>query len=92
MAFAENLDEFFDTTDGAAITATIAGASVKAYFGKPSAEALLVAGDQPTLLVKSTDVASTVRGAAVVVSGVSYTVAKIDPDGTGLSRVTLEKA
>lgn len=92
MAFTEDLDEFLDVDDGFAVTVTIDGATVSAIFSNQSADALDVAGTQPVLTVKSSDVAATARGAAVVVNAVNYTVAKIEPDGTGMSRVILEKA
>ena len=91
MAFAEDLDEFL-STDDFAITVTIGAASVAAIFDNEAADALMAAGTQPVLTVKSSDVSATARGTAVVVNGTNYTVAKIEPDGTGLSRVILEKA
>lgn len=90
MAFTETLAPFF--SDFAATSCTIGGASVAAIFSNQSADALQVAGTQPVLTVKSSDVSATARGTAVVVNGTNYTVARIEPDGTGLSRVTLEKA
>lgn len=90
MAFTETPDSFF--TDYAATSCTIGGVSVSAIFGNEAADALMAAGTQPVLTVKSSDVASTARGTAVVVNGTNYTVAKIEPDGTGFSRVILEKS
>ena len=92
MAFTEDLDEFLDVDDGFAVTATIASVAVTGIFSKSSADALMAAGTQPVLTVKSTDVAATARGTAVVVNGTNYTVAKIEPDGTGFSKVLLELA
>jgi hypothetical protein len=89
--FAEDLGEFFDTADGFAVTATIAGSSVTAIFTNAAADTLLAAGTSPSLVVKSSDVSATARGAAVVVNGTNYTVAKIEHDGTGMARVLLEK-
>ncbi len=90
MAFTEELAPLF--TDFAAASCTIGGASVDAIFSNRAADALLAAGTQPQLTVKSADVSATARGAAVVVNGTNYTVAKIEHDGTGLARVLLEKA
>lgn len=91
MAFTEDLDEFFPA-DGFSQAVTIGGVSVQAVFRNEASDALLAAGTQPVLTVKSSDVASTARGTAVVVNGTNYTVAKIEPDGTGFSRVILEKS
>lgn len=90
MAFTEDLDQFVDTNDFA-ITVTIGGVSVSAIFDNEAADALMASGTQPVLTVKSSDVSATARGTAVVVNGTNYTVAKIEPDGTGFSRVILEK-
>lgn len=90
--FVEDLSEFFDTADGHAIAVTIGGVSMDAILSNNAGDALLAAGSQPRLTVRSSDVSATVRGTAVVVSGTSYTVAKIEHDGTGIARVLLEKA
>ncbi len=89
MAFAETLDPFF--ADFAATSCTIGGVAVSAIFSNASADTLLAAGRQPSITVKSADVASTARGTAVVVNGTNYTVALIEHDGTGMARVVLEK-
>lgn len=88
--FAENLDAFFDVAGGFASSATIAGVPVLCIFDKEARDVLFAAGNSPQLTVKSADVYATPRGAAVVVNGSSYTVAKIEHDGTGLARVLLE--
>lgn len=89
--FTENLAAFFDT-DAFATTATIGTASVSVIFDAAYAGALGVAGSAPTLLVVSADVAGVARGDAVTISGSSYTVTNIEPDGTGLTRLTLQEA
>jgi hypothetical protein len=88
MAFTEDLAPFF--TD-LAISCTIGGAVVDAIFSNRAEETLYAAGTSPTLTVKSEDVSETARGDAVTVSGAAYTVARIEHDGTGMARVTLEK-
>lgn len=90
MAFVAETAPFL--TDFAATSCTIGGVAVSAIFSNRSEDALLVAGSQPYLTVKSSDVAATARGTAAVVNGTNYTVAKVDPDGTGFARVTLQEA
>lgn len=90
MAFTEELAPLF--TDFAAASCTIGGVAVSAVFSNGAADALFAAGTQPQLAVRSADVSAIARGTAAVVNGVSYTVAKIEHDGTGLARVLLEKA
>lgn len=77
--------------DFAATSCTIGGVAVSAIFHNASADSLMAAGTQPYLEIASADVASTARGTAVVVNGTNYTVAKIEPDGTGFSKVLLER-
>jgi hypothetical protein len=89
VAFVAERDPFF--TDFAAASCTVGGVAIDAIFHNRSDDALFVAGNTPWLEVKSTDVAATARGTAVVVDAVAYTVANIDHDGTGMARVTLEK-
>jgi hypothetical protein len=90
VAFAAETAPFF--TDFAATSCTIGGVAVSAIFSNRADDSLLAAGTQPVLTVESSAVAATARGTAVVVNGTNYTVAKIEPDGTGISRVILEKA
>lgn len=51
-----------------------------------------MAGTQPTLRLRTADVAADPVGQAVVVGAVSYTVAAHEPDGTGVSVLMLERA
>jgi hypothetical protein len=90
IVFAENLDDFLNASE-VAHQVTIGAASVVGIFSNRAADALFAAGASPSLTVKSTDVVATARGTAVVVDGTSYTVAKIEHDGTGMARVLLEK-
>lgn len=89
--FTEDLDEFLDASGGFASAVTIGGLDVVGIFSNGAANALYAAGTQPQLSVKSSDVAATARGTAVVVNGTTYAVAKIEHDGTGMARVFLEK-
>lgn len=92
MAFTEAFAAFFDT-DGFAVVATIAGASVNVIFDAAYADVLgIVAGTAPTLLAASADItaASAAVGSSVVISGTTYTIAEIQPDGTGLTRLMLK--
>lgn len=89
MPFAEDRDPFF--ADFAATSCTIGGVAVSAIFDAPSADVLNAAGDAPSLLIKTSDAAGATRGAAVVVDGSSFTVVRTEPDGTGMTRVTLQR-
>ena len=86
MAFVENLDVFFSDYG---VSAVVGGVTVSGIFDKAYQESMgIVSGSNPVLLVKSTVSAS--EGAAVSVDGGSYTVASVEPDGTGLTILQLE--
>lgn len=68
---------------------TIASRSVRAIFDAPYADALGVVGITPQLTCASVDVAGVVRGSAAIVRGVAYTVAEVQPDGTGVTVLVL---
>jgi hypothetical protein len=51
-----------------------------------------MAGTQPTLRLRTADVAADPVGQAVSVNAVAYTVAAHEPDGTGVSVLMLERA
>lgn len=91
MAFTEELSAFFDTTDGFAVAATVGAATVNGIFDKAYFESINVQGDQPMFLCASADVASVVHGTAVTISAVNYKVVGVEPDGTGMTLLRLEK-
>ena len=67
--------------------------SADGVFRKPSDMLLgdTVQSDQPTFTALSTYIGGLSYGAAVAISGVNYTVARNEPDGTGVSVITLQK-
>jgi hypothetical protein len=52
----------------------------------------LAAGTRPQLIARSSDVAAVVTGAGVVMQGTAYSVAEIQPDGTGMTTLILTKS
>jgi hypothetical protein len=75
------------------VPATVGGVAVTAIFDNNYAEALgYTAGAKPMLLLATAGVPDVAAGDAVVVGSVSYTVAGIEPDGTGLTVLRLESA
>ena len=93
MTFA-SLQARVNTAIAAKLTdvATVAGLSVNGIFRNGYAESFDIDGAQPSLTCLSADVSTAVRGTAVVVNAVSYTVSGIEPDGTGMTKLKLEKA
>ena len=92
--FVEDLAAYF--TDFAANSCTVGGVNVRAIFDNGYALGDVgmvgISGSQPVLTVRSASVPASPVGLAAVVGGVSYVVAAAEPDGTGLSRLLLERA
>jgi hypothetical protein len=85
---AEDLDAFLVDFG---VACTIGGAAATGIFDKQYVEAYgMVAGNQPVLLVKDAAAASVVEGTAVVINAVTYSVAGMEPDGTGMTLLRLE--
>ena len=74
------------------VSATLNGAAVTGLFDNGSARAFngLVLGTNPTFTLASS--AGHARGQSLVISGVTYTVAAVEPDGTGMTTLQLEAA
>jgi hypothetical protein len=78
-----------------AVDATVNGAAVRGIFDNGFALGSVgigMAGTQPTLRLRTADVAADPVGQAVSVNAVAYTVAAHEPDGTGVSVLMLERA
>jgi len=89
MPFTDDTSEFFSDF---AEQVTIAGASVSAIFDSAYTRVgTLLSTTDPALWCKASDVTSVVRGTAVTVRGVAYTVRDIQPDGTGVTVLQLER-
>ena len=99
MAFAEDLSLFFDTDEFAveATATTRAGATLqlKVIFDAPPADAFGAGGmeaSQPAVLVATSAVEALRQGDLFVVGARSYRVENTQPDGTGVTRLLLERA
>nr|SPS06214.1 protein of unknown function [Candidatus Nitrotoga fabula] len=90
MAFEEDLDVFLDEF---AVTALLPGAIiVNVIFDNQYASPFDISASRPSCIGKSSDLDSLSFGAEIVVSGVDYVVRSVEPDGTGMTRLMLEKA
>ncbi len=76
-------------------TATINSALVTAIFDTASVLAAVgaygMASTQPTLTVATADVPANPVGRPAVVNAIRYRIAEHEPDGTGISRLLLER-
>jgi len=90
MAFDEDLGVFLDEF---AVTALLPGAvTVNVIFDNQYASPFDISASRPSCIGKSADLDSLLFGAGIVVSGVDYVVRSVEPDGTGMTRLMLEKA
>lgn len=90
--FAEDLAPFFDTVGGFAAAYVFNGnLSVACIFDNVYLDALGVAGTSPRLVGSTAALATIVRGHTVVVASVTYTVVNVEPDGTGITTLQLER-
>lgn len=93
MAFLEDLTPFFSAAEFADL-ASIGGADVQVIFEAPYADPFgaVVDSTQPQCWAPSTSVQHAHQGTPVVMGAKAYTVERIEPDGTGISRITLSPA
>lgn len=92
MAFVENLDVFLDTGDFA-VAAVLPGAvTVNVIFDSQYASPFDISASRPSCIGKSSDLDGLLFGAEITIGGVDYVVRSIEPDGTGMTRLTLEIA
>lgn len=76
-----------------AVPVTVAGAATKGIFDKQYQQSFgIVAGDNPVLVVETSKAVDAVEGDEVVIDSVTYTVASVEPDGTGITILQLELA
>jgi len=73
--------------------ATIGAATGRGIFDAVYSEGFgMVGGSQPVLRCASADVTTVVEGTAITIGGVGYTARAVEPDGTGITLIRLEKA
>lgn len=89
--FAEDLSAFFSLGDFAE-QVRIDGRIVAAIFDAAYVDPLGTVSSGSMLTCRDQDVAGLVRSAPVVVRGLNYVVRGIEPDGTGLTMLKLERA
>jgi hypothetical protein len=90
MAFTENLDVFFSTSEFA-VTATVKTTALPALFDDGYSEVSSTEGSNPTLVAQTADLPTgLVQGDTVSVASKVYQVVGIKPDGTGVTVLDLE--
>ncbi len=97
MAFAENLDDFLDTTHGFAVAATYQGASTvngifdNEYFEDTVGQGAGAESTRPVFVCKASDVPTVAHGHTLLIGATTYHVIAVEPDGQGMTRLVLEK-
>lgn len=93
--FTEDLSAFFSTAEFGT-PCTLNGVSVAAIFDNASALASVgpygMASTQPMLTLATADVPADPIGKAATVNATNYLIAAHEPDGSGISRLLLERA
>ena len=73
------------------VAATLAsGAVVSGILSKPSGAQMGIMSTSPELVAQTADLTSVANGQTITINAVAYTVRAIEPDGTGITRLTLE--
>jgi hypothetical protein len=88
--FTERLSGFMAPADFGELV-TVAGVTFSAVFDAEHSVGLDVSGVRPMLTCPEADVAGVSVGAAATVRGYAYTVREIQPDGTGVVVLMLER-
>lgn len=90
MPFTEDLTPFFSVAEFAS-SATLDGVSVAGIFDNQYIDALGVATRQPMFTLPTADAAAATTSSELVVEGVPYRVRSVEPDGTGVTVLMLER-
>lgn len=91
MAFEEDLSAYFRTEDfGVAVS--VRGRTLHAIFDAQYQEQLGVSGSGPALTCATEHVADVRRDEVVTVGADSYRVVAVEPDGTGITVLRLQRA
>ena len=86
----ENMNAFLSNF---AVTALLPGAvQVNVIFDEQYASPFDISASRPSCLGKSTDLDTLLFGSEIAIDGVDYVVRSVEPDGTGMTRLMLEKA
>lgn len=96
MAFTESAGDFLDTTHGFAVSATVDGSPVNGifdneYFDDTVGAQMGADSSQPAFLCAAADVSSATINSTVVIGATTYKVTSVQPDGTLMTRLVMEK-
>lgn len=90
MPFTEDLAVFINADTPGYTLATIGTGTVSGLFDNAYVDSFGVTNSEKTFTCRVAEVPGLVTGNAVTIAATSYTVAELQPDGTGLVRVRLK--
>lgn len=89
--FAEDLATFFtEAVFGSA--ATLDGVAVKGIFDNAYIDVMGIASRSPTFTLPTASVGASTQTSVLVVGGTTYRVTSLQPDGTGVTTLLLERS
>lgn len=88
MPLTETFAPFF--ADFGVLATLPSGAEVRGIFDNGFVDAFGVAETEKAFTAATADVSALVYGHTVTIGGTAYTVAEVQPDGTGMTRVRLK--
>lgn len=91
MPFAEDLAPFFETAEFAT-AATLDGASVAGIFDNAYIDSLGLASRAPMFTLPTASASTATQASVLILDGTSYRVTSVQPDGTGVTMLTLERS
>jgi hypothetical protein len=89
--FAEDLSPFFNTAE-LATQAALDGVPVTGIFDNAYTEAFGMASRAPMFTLPTASAASATQTSVLVVDGTTYRVTSVQPDGTGVTTLMLERS
>lgn len=90
MAFTEDYSPYLADF---ATDCIVGGAAVLGIFDDAYQDVLgLASGTSPVLLLPTASVGSATIGSSITVGAASYTIAGMEPDGVGMTRLRLQEA
>jgi hypothetical protein len=90
MAFAENIDDFMPDFS---VSCSIGPVVFLAVFDNPQADTFGIVANTASSILASTEeltIASAAVGSSIIVDSTTYTIAEMQQDGTGMTRLMLK--
>jgi hypothetical protein len=90
MSFETDLNAFLDT-DEHAVSATYNSTTVKVIFDNLYESESGIEGTHPVIQGKASDFSGAVQGSTIIISGTTYVMKELQPDGNGWLIIMLHK-